>query len=59
MLILTNELHLDVKTYRLLLQVNKKIDEALIKKGYGTIVIKKSQGAKHSLGVGILNISLT
>ena len=33
--------------------VNKKI-KALIKKGYGTIVLK-NPGAKHSLGVGILN----
>ena len=33
--------------------VNKKIKE-LIKKGYGTIVLK-NPGAKHSLGVGILN----
>ena len=32
---------------------NKKI-KALIKKGYGTIVLK-NPGAKHSLGVGILN----
>ena len=33
--------------------VNKKIKD-LIKKGYGTIVLK-NPGAKHSLGVGILN----
>ncbi len=33
--------------------VNKKI-KAFIKKGYGTIVLK-NPGAKHSLGVGILN----
>ena len=33
--------------------VNKKI-KALMKKGYGTIVLK-NPGAKHSLGVGILN----
>jgi glutamate synthase domain-containing protein 3 len=33
--------------------VNKKIKE-LMKKGYGTIVLK-NPGAKHSLGVGILN----
>jgi len=33
--------------------VNKKI-KALIKKGYGTIVLK-NPGAKHSLGIGILN----
>ena len=35
------------------LAVNKKIRE-LMKKGYGTIVLK-NPGAKHSLGVGILN----
>ena len=34
-------------------QVNKKINN-LIKKGYGTIVLK-NPGAKHSFGVGILN----
>ena len=33
--------------------VNKKIKD-LMKKGYGTIVLK-NPGAKHSLGVGILN----
>ena len=33
--------------------VNKKIKE-LMKKGYGTIVLK-NPGAKHSIGVGILN----
>ena len=33
--------------------VNKK-SKAIIKKGYGTIVLK-NPGAKHSLGVGILN----
>ncbi len=33
--------------------VNKKIRE-LMKKGYGTVVLK-NPGAKHSLGVGILN----
>ena len=35
------------------LAVNKKIKD-LMKKGYGTIVLK-NPGAKHSLGVGILN----
>ena len=35
------------------LKLNKKIKE-LMKKGYGTIVLK-NPGAKHSLGVGILN----
>ena len=34
------------------LELNKKIKE-LMKKGYGTIVLK-NPGAKHSLGVGIL-----
>tara|TARA_B100002051_G_scaffold7718_1_gene6531 strand:+ start:23 stop:865 length:843 start_codon:yes stop_codon:yes gene_type:complete len=34
-------------------EVNKKI-KALMKQGYGTIVLK-NPGAKHSLGVGILN----
>ena len=34
------------------LKLNKKIKE-LMKKGYGTIVLK-NPGAKHSLGVGIL-----
>ena len=35
------------------LKLNKKIKE-LMQKGYGTIVLK-NPGAKHSLGVGILN----
>ena len=35
------------------IDVNKKIKD-LMKKGYGTIVLK-NPGAKHSLGVGILN----
>ena len=35
------------------LEVNKKIKD-LMNKGYGTIVLK-NPGAKHSLGVGILN----
>ena len=34
-------------------EVNKKIKD-LMKKGFGTIVLK-NPGAKHSLGVGILN----
>ena len=34
-------------------EVNKKIKD-LMKQGYGTIVLK-NPGAKHSLGVGILN----
>jgi glutamate synthase domain-containing protein 3 len=37
----------------LCLKVNKKIKD-LMKQGYGTIVLK-NPGAKHSLGVGILN----
>ena len=37
----------------LCLEVNKKIKD-LMKQGYGTIVLK-NPGAKHSLGVGILN----
>ena len=37
----------------LCLKVNKKIKD-LMKQGYGTIVLK-NRGAKHSLGVGILN----
>ena len=37
-------------------ELNQKIRDA-IRKGYGSIVIK-NPGAKHSLGVGILNLSL-
>jgi len=42
---------IDVKKLECL-ELNKKIKE-LMKKGYGTIVLK-NPGAKHSLGVGIL-----
>ena len=37
-------------------QLNQKIRDAL-RDGYGSVVIK-NPGAKHALGVGILNLSL-